>query len=146
MKTNKTWKLPLPEKMSSGLTWFPVVRVGRVVPFGYEQDPSDQDILLPVTEELEALEIAKNHLRQYSYRDVAIWLSEQTGRSISHVGLMKRVKLERKRKTDAENALYYAQRYKEAEAKAKRLQKKRIFAVEASRTENRSSDSGFSSG
>tara|TARA_R100000935_G_scaffold46459_1_gene69870 strand:- start:1012 stop:1452 length:441 start_codon:yes stop_codon:yes gene_type:complete len=146
MKTNKTWKLPLPEKMSSGLTWFPVVRVGRVVPFGYEQDPSDQDILLPVTEELEALEIAKNHLRQYSYRDVAIWLSEQTGRSISHVGLMKRVKLERKRKTDAENALYYAQRYKEAEAKAKRLQEKRIFAVEASRTENRSSDSGFSSG
>tara|TARA_R100001377_G_scaffold17691_1_gene9013 strand:- start:799 stop:1239 length:441 start_codon:yes stop_codon:yes gene_type:complete len=146
MKTNKTWKLPLPEKMSSGLTWFPVVRVGRVVPFGYEQDPSDQDILLPVTEELEALEIAKNHLRQYSYRDVAIWLSEQTGRSISHVRLMKRVKLERKRKTDAENALYYAQRYKEAEAKAKRLQEKRIFAVEASRTENRSSDSGFSSG
>ena len=146
MKTNKTWKLPLPEKMSSGLTWFPVVRVGRVVPFGYEQDPSDQDILLPVTEELEALEIAKNHLRQYSYRDVAIWLSEQTGRSISHVGLMKRVKLERKRKTDTENALYYAQRYKEAEAKAKRLQEKRIFAVEASRTENRSSDSGFSSG
>ena len=146
MKTNKTWKLPLPEKMSSGLTWFPVVRVGRVVPFGYEQDPSDQDILLPVTEELEALEIAKNHLRQYSYRDVAIWLSEQTGRSISHVGLMKRVKLERKRKTDAENALYYAQRYKEAEAKAKRLQEKRIFTLEASRTENRSSDSGFSSG
>ena len=146
MKTNKTWRLPLPEKMSSGLTWFPVVRVGRVVPFGYEQDPSDQDILLPLTEELEALEIAKNHLKQYSYRDVAIWLSEQTGRSISHVGLMKRVKIERKRKTDAENALYYAQRYKEAEAKAKRLQEKRIFTLEASRTENRSSDSGFSSG
>ena len=59
---------------------------------------------------------------------------------------MKRVKIERKRKTDAENALYYAQRYKEAEAKAKRLQEKRIFTLEASRTENRSSDSGFSSG
>ena len=59
---------------------------------------------------------------------------------------MKRVKLERKRKTDAENALYYAQRYKEAEAKARRLQEKRIFAVEASRTESSSGDSGFSSG
>ena len=40
MKTNKTWRLPPPEKLSSGLKWFPVVRVGRVVPFGYEQDPN----------------------------------------------------------------------------------------------------------
>ena len=73
MKTNKTWRLPPPEKLSSGLQWFPVVRVGRVVPFGYEQDPNDEDILLPLTEELETLELAKKHLKQYSYRDVAIW-------------------------------------------------------------------------
>ena len=58
MKTNKTWRLPPPEKLSSGLQWFPVVRVGRVVPFGYEQDPNDEDILLPLTEELETLELA----------------------------------------------------------------------------------------
>ena len=140
MKTNKTWRLPPPEKLSSGLQWFPVVRVGRVVPFGYEQDPNDEDILLPLTEELETLELAKKHLKQYSYRDVAIWLSEQTGRSISHVGLMKRVKLERKRKTDAENARYYAQRYKEAEAKAKRLEEKRFSSIRKE-TEDSPSDS-----
>ena len=70
MKTNKTWRLPPPEKLSSGLQWFPVVRVGRVVPFGYEQDPNDEDILLPLTEELETLELAKKHLKQYSYRDM----------------------------------------------------------------------------
>jgi len=49
------------------------------------------------------LEKAKKYLRQYSYRDVAAWLSEQSDRYISHVGLMKRVKIEQKRKREAAN-------------------------------------------
>jgi hypothetical protein len=53
---------------------------------------------------------------------------------------MKRVKLERKRKTDAENARYYAQRYKEAEAKARRLEEERFGSIRKE-TEDSSSDS-----
>jgi len=128
MKVNKTWKLPKPELVNSEYEWLSVVRVGRVVPFGYRQDPEDDDILLPIPEELETLEEAKHFLKQYSYRDVANWLSEKSGRYISHVGLMKRVKLERHRKAEASTQRYYAERYKEAAAKAETLERNRIGA------------------
>jgi len=117
--------------------WLSVVRVGRIVPFGYRQDPEDSDILLPIPEELETLEEAKRFLKQYSYRDVANWLSEKSGRYISHVGLMKRVKLEQRRKAEASAQQYYAKRYKEAAAKAETLERNRIGA----RSYDSSSDS-----
>ena len=124
MKTSKDWKLPVPEETEDGFNWQPVVRIGRTVPFGYEQDPTDLDILQPIVDELELLERAKKYLKQYSYRDVANWLSEQSGRYISHVGLMKRVKLEQKRKRQASNQRYLAERYKEALQKAERLEER----------------------
>ena len=124
MKTRKDWKLPVPEETEDGFNWQPVVRIGRTVPFGYEQDPTDLDVLQPIVDELELLERAKKYLRQYSYRDVANWLSEQSGRYISHVGLMKRVKLEQKRKRQASNQRYLAERYKEALQKAEKLEAK----------------------
>ena len=124
MKTSKDWKLPVPEETEDGFNWQPVVRIGRTVPFGYEQDPTDLDVLQPIVDELELLERAKKYLRQYSYRDVANWLSEQSGRYISHVGLMKRVKLEQKRKRQASNQRYLAERYKEALQKAEKLEER----------------------
>ena len=54
--------------------------------------------LLPIKEELDALEQAKRHVQQYSYREVATWLSKETGRYISHAGLKKRIQVERRRK------------------------------------------------
>tara|TARA_R110001592_G_scaffold72767_1_gene222340 strand:- start:151 stop:561 length:411 start_codon:yes stop_codon:yes gene_type:complete len=124
MKTNKNWKLPKPEETEDGYNWKPVVRVGRTIPFGYEQSEDDKDLLLPIVEELELLEKAKKFIRQYSYRQVANWLSTQSGRSISHVGLMKRIKIEQKRKTEASTQRYLAQRYKEALQKAEDLEAK----------------------
>ena len=122
MRTTKNWKLPVPEETEDGFDWKPVVRVGRVIPFGYKQDPQDKDILLPIVEELNLLEKAKKYLRQYSYRDVANWLSEQSGRYISYVGLRHRVKLEEKRKREASNKRYLAERYKEALEKAEKIE------------------------
>tara|TARA_Y100000401_G_C8145849_1_gene137149 strand:- start:71 stop:490 length:420 start_codon:yes stop_codon:yes gene_type:complete len=122
MRTTKNWKLPVPEETEDGFDWQPVVRVGRVIPFGYKQDPEDKDILLPIVEELNLLEKAKKYLRQYSYRDVANWLSEQSGRYISYVGLRHRVKLEQKRKREASNKRYLAERYKEALEKAEKIE------------------------
>ena len=55
-------------------------------------------MLEPIRDELETLEVAKKHLLQYSYREVAQWLTRQTGRSLSHTGLKKRIDIERKRK------------------------------------------------
>ena len=62
MKTNKTWKLPKPVEIGGKYEWKPVVRVGTHVPFGYKQDPNDQDILLPIPEELELFEKAKKFI------------------------------------------------------------------------------------
>ena len=125
MKT-KTWKLPKPEKVNGEWEWVPLVRVGRFLPFGYRQDPDDSDILLPIPEELELFEQAKKHLKQYSYREVAAWLSETSGRYLSHVGLYKRVKLEHKRKKEASVQRFYAERYKEAAEKAEKLENNRL--------------------
>ena len=132
MRTTKDWKLPVPEETEDGFDWQPVVRVGRVIPFGYEQDVNDKDILLPIVEELNLLEKAKKYLKQYSYRDVANWLSEQSGRYISYVGLRHRVKLEEKRKREASNKRYLAERYKEALEKAEKLEATRFGARDQS--------------
>tara|TARA_Y100000004_G_scaffold85036_1_gene95432 strand:- start:52 stop:471 length:420 start_codon:yes stop_codon:yes gene_type:complete len=132
MRTTKNWKLPVPEETEDGFDWKPVVRVGRVIPFGYKQDPEDKDILLPIVEELNLLEKAKKYLKQYSYRDVANWLSEQSGRYISYVGLRHRVKLEEKRKREASNKRYLAERYKEALEKAEKLEATRFGARDQS--------------
>ena len=128
MKTDKTRKLPKPQKIDGEWEWVPIVRIGKTVPFGYRQDPNDDDILLPIPEELEVFELAKKHLKQYSYREVAAWLSETSGRYLSHVGLFKRVKLEQKRKSAASIQHFYAQRYKEAAEKAEKLEKIRLGA------------------
>lgn len=121
-KIKTEWKLPKPIDHGDHYEWKPVVRVGRQVPFGYVEDSTDKDILIPITKELELLEQAKKHLKRYSYRAVAAWLSEQSGRAISHVGLYKRIKLEYKRKTEAATQRYFAQRYKEATEKAEKLE------------------------
>ena len=121
---SKNFILPKPEKTDSGYKWKPVVRVGRVIPFGYKQDDNDEDILIPIPYELELLEKAKKFIRQYSYRKVADWLSKESGRTISHVGLIKRIKIEQKRKTAATNQSNLAKRYEEAIQKAKKLEER----------------------
>jgi len=124
-RLEKIWQLPAPRE-DEEFEWRSVVRVGRQVPFGYSQDPNDIDILRPISNELELLEEAKKYLKQYSYRDVSAWLSEQSGRYISHVGLMKRVKIERKRKREATIQRHLAEKYKAALEKAKKLEEERL--------------------
>lgn len=120
----QTWFLPSkPRKGPDGtIEWYPIVRVGRHVPFGYEQDPDDPNIINPIPEELELLEKAKLFTKEYSLRQVAAWLSKESGRYISHVGLRKRIAIENNRKHGANNARTYAKRYKEAVETAQKLE------------------------
>ena len=117
------WQIPL--RGESG-EWYPIIRVGRHVPFGYKQDEKDPDLLIPLPEELELLEKAKLFLREYSLRQVAKWLSQQSGRYISHVGLDKRVRIEEKRRRASSSYRKYAKKYKEAARKAEKIEKERI--------------------
>ena len=90
------WMLPKPDMFIKD--WNRIPRVARTIPFGYEIDPEDEDFLVPISIQLDALDKAKQHLKQYSYREVANWLSKETGRYISHMGLKKRIQVERRRK------------------------------------------------
>tara|TARA_B100000780_G_scaffold177582_1_gene124505 strand:+ start:1029 stop:1451 length:423 start_codon:yes stop_codon:yes gene_type:complete len=91
------WMLPKPSHIKR---WERVPRLSkRTLPFGYEIDEDDDTWLKPISKELELLELAKKHLKQYSYREVSAWLTTQSGRRITHDGLKKRIDVERKRKT-----------------------------------------------
>ncbi len=125
-----TWKLPQPTDLKEDNEWVPIPRVARTIPFGYEIDPEDTQILLPIEHELDMLEQAKKYLKQYSYREVANWLARNTGRSISHVGLKKRLDNERQRKNKAGSLRRWADYAKKAIAKAEEIESKRIGAKE----------------
>ena len=86
-------------------------------------DPDNEKLFQPIPHELEALLLAKKHLRQYSYREVANWLTTQTGRSISHSGLKKRIAIERRRKKAANIKRKLAKRLEETLAEIKKLEK-----------------------
>ena len=122
------WKLPQPTDLQEDNEWVPIPRVARTIPFGYELDPKDDGILLPIDNELDMLVKAKKYLKQYSYREVANWLTRNTGRTISHVGLKKRLDNERRRKNKAGSLRRWADYAKKAVAKAEEIERNRIGA------------------
>ena len=127
-KPLQKWKLPQPTDIKEDNEWIAIPRISRTIPFGYEIDKDDPDILQPVENELDMLEEAKRYLKQYSYREVANWLSRNTGRSISHVGLKKRLDNERRRKNKVGSLRRWAEYAKKAIAKAEEIENKRIGA------------------
>ena len=122
------WILPQPENTIADEDFLSIPRIARTIPFGYKEDPEDTDMLLPVPRELRALEKAKDYLKQYSYREVANWLTKQTGRSISHMGLKKRIDSEQSHKRKASTLREWARRYETAISKAETLERSRLGA------------------
>ncbi len=123
-----TWKLPQPTDLKDDNEWMPIPRIARTIPFGYELDPEDINLLKPVKIELDLLEQARRYVKQYSYRQVANWLSKNSGRDISHVGLMKRLKNERKRQNQAISLRRWADYAQKAIQKAEEIEESRTGA------------------
>ena len=120
------WMLPrVPYKAK---LWMRIPRLSQYVPFGYEVDPQDDEWLNPIPTELELLELAKKHIKQYSLRQVAAWLTTQSGKSISHQGLKKRLDVERKRKRITKIKRQYAKRLEKALRQIEILEKERTGA------------------
>ena len=113
------WKLPQPTDIKEENEWVQIPRIARTVPFGYKQSEEDPDILDPIPTELDLLEKARAYTNQYSYREVSNWLSTNSGRYISHVGLRKRLQNERQRKNQAKSIRQWAEYAEKAIAKAK---------------------------
>jgi hypothetical protein len=122
------WKLPQPTDIKEEDEWVQIPRIARTVPFGYKLNDDDPDILDPIKTELDLLEKARQHVRQYSYREVANWLSKNSGRTISHVGLRKRLDNERQRKNQAASLRKWASYAQTAIAKAQEIQEARTGA------------------
>ena len=122
------WKLPQPTDIKEENEWVQIPRIARTVPFGYKFNEEDPDILDPIPTELDLLEKARQHVNQYSYREVANWLSKNSGRYISHVGLRKRLQNERQRKNQVASIRKWAEYAEKAIAKAKALEEERTGA------------------
>ncbi len=119
------WKLPQPTDIKEQNEWVQIPRIARTVPFGYKLNEEDPDILDPIPTELDLLEKARQHVNQYSYREVANWLVTNSGRTISHVGLRKRLQNERQRKNQVASIRKWAEYAEKAIAKAKALEEER---------------------
>ena len=122
------WKLPQPTDLQDDGEWLPIPRIARTIPFGYELDEEDSNLLQPITDQLNALEEARKHILQYSYREVANWLSTNTGRYISHVGLRKRLANEKHRKNKATSLRKWADYAEKAIQKAQSIEEERTGA------------------
>ena len=129
-RTAGQWKLPQPTDIKEENEWVQIPRIARTVPFGYKQNEEDPDILDPIPTELDLLEKARTYIKQYSYREVANWLSTNSGRYISHVGLRKRLQYERQRKNQAKSLRKWAEYAEKAIAKAKEIETQRTGAKE----------------
>ena len=107
-----SWILPQP--IEKPYVKIPRHRKTTNVPFGYKVDEEDEHLLVPIPLELDTLELAKKYLKIYTYKDLAAWLSKQTGRMIGPEVLRQRVCLELER---GRRRAYYrslAERYKKA--------------------------------
>lgn len=114
------WILPQPEDTKE---YIKIPKFGRLAPFGYKED-EEEGWLAPIPSELDALEEAKKHLKQYSLREVAAWLSRKTGRSITATGLKERIKYEQSNKRKASAYRRLALLYEEALRKTKLYEEK----------------------
>jgi hypothetical protein len=132
------FKMPDPVGLQEDSKWLEIPRISRTIPFGYEVHEEDEHILVPIVNELEALEVAKGYLTEYSYRDVARWLSDRTGRQISHIGLRKRIQKEKQRKSKAATYKAWAKKYETAIKKFEELEEKRTGAKEKRKEATRS--------
>lgn len=88
--------------------WTPIPRTKKTIPWGYELDPDNPKVLLPIYEQLELLEEAKIILQRHSLREVAKWLTAKSGRYITYEGLRTRILAEKEnsKKLDEAKAEY----------------------------------------
>ena len=130
------FKMPNPVGLKDDNEWLEIPRISKTIPFGYKAHKTDDKLLVPIIEELEALDLAKEYLHEYSYREVARWLSDRTGREISYVGLRKRVQIEKQRKSKAATYKTWLKKYESALHKLEEIESKRTGSTKTKETKH----------
>ena len=66
-------------------------RSSSTIPFGYELDENNPEMLKPLDNQLEALKKVLPMIKDssLSLREGGLWLEHETGRKLSHMGLKK---------------------------------------------------------
>ena len=66
-------------------------RTSSTIPFGYKLSESNSEMLEPIEAELETLNKVLPLIKDktLSLREGSVWLTHETGRAISHMGLKK---------------------------------------------------------
>jgi|TARA_R110002126_G_scaffold24987_1_gene85967 hypothetical protein len=66
-------------------------RTSSTIPFGYRLDAENEQYVVEIPEQLEALNkiIPLIKERTLSLREGSMWIEHETGRSLSHMGLKK---------------------------------------------------------
>jgi hypothetical protein len=131
------FKMPDPVGLKDDNEWLEIPRISKTIPFGYNAHKTDDKLLVPIIEELEALDLAKEYLREYSYREVARWLSDRTEREISHVGLRKRIQIEKQRKSKAATYKTWLKKYESALHKLEEIESKRTGSTKTKKTRHK---------
>lgn len=76
-------------------TWKPRPRKNRggKVPFGYEADPHNPSMLLPISKDLDVLQEIKFLItaKAISLREGSQWIEQKTGKKLSYQGLKDRI-------------------------------------------------------
>ena len=69
--------------------WKPQKKLSCFIKWGYKIDPHDPERIIPIPEMEALMDQALKYLRtgKHSFRDVADWLSANSGTRISHVAL-----------------------------------------------------------
>lgn len=94
-------------------------RMGLNVPWGYEEHPDDPDRFIPIEDMLDAYYEAIEHQKNgCSWRQVAKWLSMETGVSITPGGLYMKVRNERKEKNRARGKKAWKARFEKSNSAA----------------------------
>jgi hypothetical protein len=130
------WILPQPKAARDSGEYVPIPKLCRygTVPFGYREEEGDDYLLYPVANELEALEKARDYLKRYSSRHVAAWLTKVTGRSISHTGLLKRIRDEYDKRAKAGALRGWAARIEKAIELAAKYEKTKGYKEKPAQT------------
>ena len=70
-----------------------IKRRTSTIPFGYKEDVEVQGYLKPIPQQLEALKIAEDLVKDesISLRDACDWIEYETHRKITHTGLKKHI-------------------------------------------------------
>ena len=66
------FKMPDPVGLKDDNEWLEIPRISRTIPFGYRIHKTDDKLLVPNIEELEALELAKEYLKAVSYTHLTL--------------------------------------------------------------------------